>query len=92
MLTPQRRWTLTGLALASLLVGLAVVVLLVTEGHAVAVGGHSTITELARLLWAHQPWVIWIVTHLIAAPIWFLMGHFVAAPESEYDRIRREGL
>lgn len=81
-----------GLAVASLLVGLAVVVLLVTEGHAVAVGGHSTISELVWLAWARQPWAFLLVSHVLAAPAWFLAGHFFAQSREVYDRMRREGL
>lgn len=87
-----QKYTARGVALGALGFVLLIVFLLVVEGHAVVVGGHSTISELIWLIWAKQPWVVLLITHVLAAPFWFLAGHFFAAPSETYDRIRRDGL
>lgn len=88
----QQKWTVRGIAGGIALFVALVVYLLVVEGHAVAVGGHSTISELVWLVWADQPWVVLLLSHLLAAPFWFLCGHFFAQSSDVYDRIRKDGL
>lgn len=70
---------------------LLVFYLLFVELQAVAQGGHSTISELVWLVWATQPWVVLIVSHVMAAPFWFLCGHFFAQARDVYDAIRKGG-
>jgi len=50
--------------------------------------GGDTISELMRAVWAHEPWIVLMASHLIAAPVWFFVGHWFGAPKSEYERIR----
>jgi hypothetical protein len=88
----QQRATVTGLAVAAVLVGVVMLVLLAVEGHAVVVHGHSTISELIWVVWGTQPWVILLGSHMVAAPVWFLAGHFFAQSREVYARIREKGL
>jgi hypothetical protein len=86
--TPQQARTARGcalIALALLLVGFGALYLELT---AAASGGHSTISELFWLVWARQPWVLLIVSHLVAMPTWFLLGHFTAQASSFMDAVR----
>lgn len=87
-----QKYTARGVAIGALGFVLLIVFLLVVEGHAVIVGGHSTISELVWLIWARQPWIVFILSHILAAPFWFLVGHFLGQSQETYDRIRREGL
>ncbi len=75
-MTPQQSKTLKLLAVWSVFAFLMLVGLLWIELNAVSQGGNSTISELMWKLWAEQPWVVFIVSHVIAAPFWFLQGHF----------------
>jgi hypothetical protein len=87
LLTPRQR---TGLLLGlwfGLASGLALALLLI-ELLAVRQGGHSTISELVWTQWAQQPWVIFLASHLVAMPTWFLAGHFLAQASAVYDRAR----
>lgn len=91
-MTPQQARTARGCALiavALLLVGVAALRLELT---AAAAGGHSTISELVWIVWARQPWVLFITSHLVAAAVWFLAGHFTAQASSFYDQVRAGGL
>lgn len=63
---------------------------LALELFGISQGDQATISELMRLLWANQPWVVLLVSHVLAAPLWFLAGHFFAAPKDEYARLRGE--
>lgn len=88
----QQKWTVRGIAVGAALFAAFVVFLLVVEGHAVVTGGHSTISELVWLAWANQPGAILIVSHMLAAPFWYLCGHLFWQSSSVYDRIRKDGL
>lgn len=88
----QQRTTVKALFLAVLILFLVGVLLLVAEGHAVAAGGHSTISEILQYVWAKQPWTIFLASHLVAAPVWFLLGHFLAQNQDVYERMRKDGL
>lgn len=88
----QQITTLKLLGIAGLGSVLLVAYLLFVEGHAVVVGGHSTISELIWLAWATQPGAIFLLSHLISAPIWFLGGHFFWQASDKYDQIRKGGL
>lgn len=79
-----------GLAIAAIVAFGILLWLLMVEMQAVGNEG-ATISELVWVVWAHQPWVIFIVSHTVAAPFWFLAGHFFAAPYDTYDRLRRGG-
>lgn len=87
-----QKYTARGIAIGAALFAAAVVFLLAIEGHAVIVGGHSTISELIWLAWAKQPGAIFIISHVLAAPFWFLCGHLLWQSSDVYDRIRRDGL
>lgn len=87
-----QKYTARGIALGALGFVLLIVFLLVIEGHAVIVGGHSTISEMVWLVWAKQPWIVLLVSHILAAPFWYLAGHFTAQSQETYDRIRKDGL
>jgi len=87
-----QKYTARGIAVGAALFAAVVVFLLVVEGHAVIVGGHSTISELLWLAWAKQPGAIFIVSHALAAPFWYLLGHLFWQSQDTYDRIRRDGL
>lgn len=50
----------------------------------------DTISELMRALWAHEPWIVLMASHLLAAPTWFFVGHWFGSPSAEYQRIRDE--
>lgn len=92
MLNRQQRATGVGCAIVSALVGLAVVVALVTEGRAIAVGGHSTISELFWLAFALQPGPFLLAAFVVGFVAGALAGHFFWQSRGQYDRIRREGL
>lgn len=81
-----------GCGVVTLILGLAVLAAFVTEGHAVVAGGHSTISEMFWLVWATQPWVIWLVSVVVAFIVGFLFGHFLAQSRGVYDDIRQKGL
>lgn len=87
-----QKYTARGIAIGAALFAAIVVFLLVVEGHAVIAGGHSTISELMWLAWAKQPGAIFIISHVLAAPFWFLMGHFFWQSSDVYERIRKDGL
>jgi len=87
-----QKYTARGIAIGALGFVLLIAFLIVVELHAVAVGGHSTISELVWLVWARQPWIVLLISHVLAAPFWYLAGHFTAQSQETYDRIRREGL
>lgn len=52
----------------------------------------DTISELIWSVWANQPWVIFLASHLVAMPSWFLAGHWLASPKGEYDRMRLKSM
>ena len=58
------------------------------EFMAVGRGDSSTISELAWILWAQQPWVIWLVSVLVAFTLGFFSGHFLSQSKRVYDEIR----
>lgn len=79
------------------LMGLALVLQLALFGYllfveltAVKAGGNSTISEIMWTLWATQPWIVFIVSHTVAAPFWFLSGHFFGQARSVYEAVRKE--
>ena len=86
-MTLAQRTTVRGIAIFIATVMLALLWLLYVELTAVGQPG-ATISELVWVVWVHQPWVIFIVSPTIAAPFWFVMGHFLAAPKETYNRIR----
>jgi hypothetical protein len=87
-LTPGQRKTTVRLA-CLFVAGLGLgVLLLAVELQGAAAHDHATISELVWLLWATHPWVIFLVSHLVAGPVWFLSGHFVAQRREVYDDIR----
>ena len=88
----QQRLTVRGIAVVISLMSLAVCVGLVVEGMAVSSGGNSTISELVWLAWASQPGAVLIVSHMLAAPFWYLCGHFFWQSQKVYDAIRKDGL
>lgn len=85
----QRSKTVRYLAILAGLAFLLLIGLLAIELDAVRRGGNSTISELAWLLWAGQPWIVFITTHTVAAPFWFLMGHFFGQSRGVYDQVRQ---
>jgi hypothetical protein len=62
--------------------------LLGIEIMAVRQGGDSTISRVIWGLWSDQPWVIWLVSVLVAFILGFFGGHFVAQSDVIYNRIR----
>jgi len=88
-MTAQQIRTVKRLGVALGLFVVLVLWLLYTEGAAIVQGGHSTITEVVQLGWAHQPWVFFLLGVVLTFIIAFLLGHFVAAPESQYEKLRK---
>lgn len=91
-MNPQQRRTAIGLLILGLGGLLLLLLALYIELAAVHAGGHSTISELVWLVWAKEPWVVLIGSHCVAAPSWYLAGHFTAQSSEVYDRIRTQGL
>ncbi len=89
-MSPAQRKTVRGLVIFAGVGFASLLWLLYVELTAVGNTG-ATISELVWVVWAHQPWVVFIVSHTIAAPFWFVMGHFLAAPKDTYSRIRNGG-
>jgi hypothetical protein len=85
-MNPGQLRTLKLLAIWAALAFLLLVGLLVIELTGASAHSEATISELAWILWANHPWVIFIITHIIAAPTWFLLGHFVAQAPEVYRR------
>lgn len=79
--------TVKGIAIFCGLQVIAFAYLLVVE-IAGAASDNAAISPILWRLWAYQPWVIFIVTHILAAPWWYLLGHFTAQSKSVYDAIR----
>jgi hypothetical protein len=52
-------------------------------------GAGVPFTAAWRLLWAEEPWVVFLGSHLVAAVVWFLAGHFFGASQETYDDLRR---
>ncbi len=46
------------------------------EGKAVAQGGCSTISEIAWMVWAEQPWVVWLASVIVSNVTGFLVAVF----------------
>lgn len=86
-MTPAQRTTIRGIVIFVAAGAVSLLWLLYVELGAIGSPG-ATISELVWVVWAHQPWVIFIVSHTIAAPVWFILGHFLAAPKETYNRIR----
>jgi len=53
-------------------------------------GESATISHVMRQLWASPdgPWIVFIVSHLVACPVWFLVGHWFAAGKETYQALR----
>lgn len=84
----QQKRTARGLAVLAA-GGLALLVgALALELLAVRDGGAATISEAAWRVWAAQPWVIFVTTHTLAAPAWWLLGHFTGQSRVVYDALR----
>lgn len=83
----QKR-TARGLALVALGGVALLFVALVIELMAVGADQNATISEALWRVWAAQPWVIFVVSHSLAAPFWWLMGHFTGQSRVVYDAIR----
>lgn len=83
----QRR-TVRGLSI--LAAGGAILLLgaLFIEVMAINAGGHATISEAFWRLWASQPWVVLVSSHLVVAPACFLAGHFFAQSAVVYAALR----
>jgi hypothetical protein len=90
-MTPQQVRTARGCAIAMIAAFLVGVFLLYVELTGASSGGYASISELMWAVWAHQPWIVLLVTHLVAAPTWFLLGHFAAQSEGVYEEIRKDG-
>jgi hypothetical protein len=88
-MTPQQIRTSKRIALAGILFVAWVVYLLVAEFFGVKQGGESTISEVMWLAWVAQPWVIWLVSVVLAFITGFLSGHFFGQSSAVYDAIRR---
>lgn len=88
-MTPGQHKTAKRLGIFAVCTFALLVGLLFIEIAAVDQGDHSTISELMWNLWATQPWIVLVVSHLIVAPASFLCGHFFAQSRGVYDRIRR---
>jgi hypothetical protein len=87
----EQKKTVIKLAIWCGLLFLLLVGLLWIEISAIQQGGDSTISRMIWGLWADQPWVIFLVSHILAAPTWFLLGHFTAQSDEVYKRIRSGG-
>ena len=57
----------------------------------VGCGEGDCITTNVQLVWAVQPWVVFLVVLVIGLPVVFLLGHFTAAPADTYRQLRGEG-
>lgn len=84
----QQKRTARGLAVLAAGGVLLLVGALALELLAVRDGGGSTISEAFWRLWAEQPWVLFVVTHTLAAPGWWLVGHFTGQSRVVYDALR----
>jgi hypothetical protein len=75
------------------LLGCAAVVLVlyagVVEFQAVVQGGQSTISELMRLAWIHQPGAILVLCVLAALVAGILLAHFWWAGSATYDALEK---
>lgn len=89
-MSPGQKKVVGGLGCITVLAFGLLLLTLALELFGVSLGDHATITEIFRLLWANQPWVVFIVSHTIAAPFWFLAGHFFGAGKEEYAKLREE--
>lgn len=89
-MTPAQKKTVRGLVIAAIVAFGVLLWLLMVEMQAVGNEG-ATISELVWVVWAHQPGVLLIVSHTIAAPFWFLMGHFFWQSKNVYDELRKRG-
>jgi phosphotransferase system glucose/maltose/N-acetylglucosamine-specific IIC component len=91
-LNKPQKVTAAGCALVLVFIAFAVVIALAVEGHAISSGGNSTISEMFWLVWAEQPWVIWLATITVSFIVGFLFGHFLAQSRDVYEDIRQKGL
>lgn len=89
-MTPGQKKTAFGIGVWAVSVLLGGFWLLYVELAAAGRGDGTTISELTWIVWAHQPGVVFVVTHTLAAPFWFLMGHFFWQSKSVYRDIRKE--
>jgi hypothetical protein len=90
MTTGQKRTAkLVGIVVG--IIFLALLSLLVIEGLGIASGDEASISEVVWIVWAHQPWVVWLVSVMGAFLSGFLFGHFFAQSKSVYDEIRKGG-
>jgi hypothetical protein len=85
---PAQARTARGCAIAAVGAFLIGVFLLYVELTGASAGQHATISELFWIMWARQPWVIFLVSLLVSNPISYLFGHFTAQAGDKYDRVR----
>lgn len=91
-MNPAQIKTVKGCGIAVVALFLVGVYMLYVELVGAAAGDqNATISRLLWGLWASQPWVIFLLSHLVAGPVWFLAGHFVAQSSNVYDAIRKGG-
>ena len=84
----QQKATAKGLALLVLVLFLVGLGALAIELRAVVAGGNSTISEAMWRVWADQPWIFFLITHVVAAVGWWLTGHFTGQSKAQYDALR----
>ena len=83
----QRR-TVRGLALIASGGAILLLGALFIEVMAINSGGNATISEAFWRLWAQQPWVVLVASHLVVGPACFLAGHFFAQSGVVYAALR----
>jgi hypothetical protein len=65
--------------------------LLTWEFYAMTLDDQATLSEVFWILWAAQPWAIFLATISAVGIVAFLFGHFTAQKAETYDAIRRNG-
>lgn len=87
-MTPQQKKTAVFLLVSLGIMFLLGVAALVWEGYAVAMGGHSVITNLMRLAFAAEPGAIAFVSFLVGFGSGGLYTHFFWAGKATYEHIK----
>lgn len=90
-MTPGQKRTARFLGVCALAILLVFLAGLGWEFYTLTLNDHATITETIQVMWANQPWPFLIVGLLVAAVVFFLLGHFFSAPSKHYENIRRRG-
>jgi hypothetical protein len=86
---PVQKKTMAALGIYLVVQLVAALGLLAYEFWAAAQGAAATVSEVLWIVWASQPWTIFLASVSVVGLVAYLFGHFTAQRKEVYDSIRK---